>query len=98
MDEICTLLAEKEKTPLKRFPLKAFVPEVVNRCKPDDILFPLLNFLVKSVDNISKMEFKLYDNATYRYFRDKNPLSVKDPSIEEVVTGIYIFMKKEKLL
>ena len=98
MDEICTLLAEKEKTPLKRFPLKAFVPEVVTRCKPDDILFPLLNFLVKSVDNISKMEFKLYDNATYRYFRDKNPLSVKDPSIEEVVNGIYIFMKKEKLL
>jgi thioester reductase-like protein len=98
MDEICTMLAEKEKTPLKRFPLKAFVPEVVTRCKPDDMLFPLLNFLVKSVDNIAKMEFKAYDNAVYRRFRDKNPRCIQDPSLEAVVEGIYIFMKKEKLL
>lgn len=98
MEEITAMLAEKEGKALTHFPLKEFVPEVISRCGPDDILFPLLNFLVKSVDNIAKMEFKLYDNTNYQAFRDKSPLGIKDPSIDQVVDGIYIFMKKEKLL
>ena len=98
MEEITAMLAEKEGKAITHFPLKDFVPEVVSRCGPEDILFPLLNFLVKSVDNIAKMEFKLYDNTNYRVFRDKSPFGIKDPSIDEVVEGIYIFMKKEKLL
>src|SRR6185369_2945709 len=56
--------------PFKLYDLNAFVPEVIRRCTREDPLFPLLDFLVGSIDNISSMEFKRYDNANYRRARD----------------------------
>ena len=43
-----------------------FVPELIRRCRKEDLLFPLLDFLVGSVDNISAMEFKRYDSSSYQ--------------------------------
>lgn len=98
MKDITGILSEIEGVNMKYHPLRTFVPEVVSQCKPNDVLFPLLNFLVKSVDQINKMEVKLYDNSNYRKFRDRQINSVPDPSLEEIVRGIHIFMKKEKII
>ena len=38
------------------------------------------------------MEFKKYDNSNYMKFRDKSPWGIPDPSLKEVVNGIYQFM------
>ena len=78
--------------------LPAFVPEVIRRCTLDDPLFPLLDFLVNSVDNISSMEFKRYDNSAYRRARDASRRAAPDPSLEDTIVGILRFMRANRLL
>jgi thioester reductase-like protein len=78
--------------------LDRFVPLVIERCRPTDLLFPLLNFLVRSVDRITAMEFKRYDNRNYREARDRSPLGVPDPPLDEVVLGIVRFMARQGIL
>ena len=78
--------------------LPAFVPEVIRRCTVDDPLFPLLDFLVNSVDSISSMEFKRYDNSAYRRARDASRRAAPDPSLEDTVIGILRFMRANRLL
>jgi thioester reductase-like protein len=82
----------------KMVDLPAFVPEVIRRCTVDDPLFPLLDFLVNSVDSISSMEFKRYDNSAYRRARDASRRAVPDPSLEDTVIGILRFMQANRLL
>jgi thioester reductase-like protein len=77
--------------------LPSFVPEVIRRCTLDDPLFPLLDFLVNSVDNISSMEFKRYDNAGYRQAREASKNALPDPSLEDTVAGILRFMLANRL-
>jgi thioester reductase-like protein len=79
------------------FDLPAFVPEVIRRCTRDDLLFPLLDFLVGSIDNISSMEFKRYENPRYQAARDAAPWARPDPSLEDTVVGILRFMKANGL-
>jgi thioester reductase-like protein len=93
MQDVTDMLAVLAGTTFENYDLKSFVPEVVNRCEKHDLLFPLLNFLVKSVDNISAMEFKRYDNSNYQKYRNLSPWGKADPPLEEVVKGIFLFMK-----
>lgn len=76
------------------FPLREFVPEVIRRCTKDDLLYPLLDFLIGSLDNISAMEFKRYDNSSYQEARNANARGVRDPSLEDTVGGILAFMAR----
>jgi thioester reductase-like protein len=75
------------------FDLKSFVPEVIRRCTRDDPLYPLLDFLVGSIDNISSMEFKRYENDGYRAARDALSICRPDPPLSDTVMGILQFMK-----
>jgi len=93
MQDVTDKLAILAGKSFKNYALNTFVPEVVNRCEKHDLLFPLLNFLVRSVDNISAMEFKRYDNSNYQHFRSLSPWGKEDPPLDEVVEGIYRFMK-----
>ena len=77
---------------------EGFVPEVIKRCHSGDILFPLLEFLVRSVDNITAMEFKRYDNRNYRHVRDASVFGKADPPLHDVVLGMLRFMLKHDLL
>ena len=74
------------------------MPEVIRRCHSGDVLFPLLEFLVRSVDNISAMEFKRYDNSNYRHFRDQSVHGKADPPLDDVVLGMLRFMRKHGLV
>ena len=92
MKDITDILSQLTGKSFQTFALMDFVPEVVGRCQKEDLLFPLLNFLVKSVENIGSMEFKLYSNANYRKFRMASEHGISDPSLEDVVRGILTFM------
>ena len=98
MQEVTTLLGQFTQQSFKYYKLKEFVPEVVSRCAKTDLLFPLLNFLLKSIDNISNMEFKRYDNSNYVYYRDQSKWGIKDPELSEVVNGIFIFMSSKEII
>jgi thioester reductase-like protein len=98
MPQITDILCEKTATSFEAFSLSDFVPEVIARCTPDDLLYPLLDFLVESVDNIAAMEYKLYDNSCYRRARDQSPFGLQDAPLEDVVEGIVRFLKTKSLL
>lgn len=98
MGDVTDIFTQLTGQSFKMFPLSEFVPEVVSRCKKEDLLFPLLNFLVRSEEKIRSMEFKLYDNSNYRKFRDRTPFGQKDKSLEQVVAGILKFMQSQGIL
>lgn len=80
------------------FPLREFVPEVIRRCTKEDLLFPLLDFLIGSVENISAMEFKRYDNSAYREARDGTSWGTPDLSLDATVDGLLSYMKRNHII
>lgn len=80
------------------FGIRDFVPELIRRCRKEDLLYPLLDFLVGSVDNISAMEFKRYDNSSYQAARDASVWGKRDPSLEDTVNGILLFMQRKGII
>ena len=78
--------------------MKEFVPELIRRCRKEDLLFPLLDFLVGSVDNITAMEFKRYESSTYQAARDASVFGQADPSLEDTVNGILKFMHRKGII
>jgi len=98
MLDITGLITKATGRQFEIFSLSAFVPELVRRCRKEDLLFPLLDFLVGSVDNISAMEFKRYDNSSYQSARAASPWGKPDPSLEETVNGILRFMQRKGII
>ncbi len=98
MSDITRLITESTGRQFESFLLPEFVPELIRRCRKEDLLFPLLDFLVGSVDNISSMEFKRYDSSTYQAARDASSWGRPDPSLEETVNGILKFMNRKGII
>lgn len=97
LGDMTALMSAQTGRHFESLKLSEFVPEVIARCRPGDVLFPLLEFLVRSVDNITAMEFKRYDNSAYRAARDSSPHGRADPPLDEVVAGILQFMRQHGL-
>ncbi len=98
MLDITEVLGELTDTRFVNYDLADFVPHVIEHCRKDDLLFPLLNFLVRSVENITAMEFKRYDNRNYRLARARSPFGREDPPLEDVVSGIVRFLRRHGLV
>ncbi len=98
MLDITRLITKATGRQFEVFSLPDFVPELIRRCRKDDLLFPLLDFLVGSVDNISAMEFKRYDSSCYQAARDASAWGKPDPSLEETVNGILRFMQRKGII
>jgi len=98
MTDITRLITESTGRQFEAFTLPEFVPELIRRCRKEDLLFPLLDFLVGSVDNISSMEFKRYDSSTYQAARDASAWGRSDPSLEDTVNGILKFMNRKGII
>ena len=94
MVDVIEIISARTGCRFDLFPLREFVPEVIRRCTRDDLLFPLLDFLIGSVDNISAMEFKRYDNSAYQEARNASSWGVADPSLESTVGGMLRFMSR----
>jgi thioester reductase-like protein len=98
MMDITGLITKATGRQFERFSLPDFVPELIRRCRKEDLLFPLLDFLVGSVDNISAMEFKRYDSSSYQMARDASVWGKPDPSLEDTVDGILKFMYRKGII
>ena len=98
MTDITRLITESTGRQFEAFTLPEFVPELIRRCRKEDLLFPLLDFLVGSVDNISSMEFKRYDSSTYQAARNASLWGRPDPSLENTVNGILRFMNRKGII
>ncbi len=98
MTDITDIITAQTGRRFQLFALRDFVPEMIRRCTKDDLLFPLLDFLIGSVDNISSMEFKRYDNSSYRKARNASTWGVSDPSLDLTVAGILKFMARTGIL
>jgi thioester reductase-like protein len=98
MLDITGLITKATGRQFEIFSLPDFVPELIRRCRKEDLLFPLLDFLVNSVDNISAMEFKRYDSSCYQAARNASACGKPDPSLEETVNGILKFMQRKGII
>jgi thioester reductase-like protein len=98
MLDITGLITKATGRQFEVFSLPDFVPELIRRCRKEDLLFPLLDFLVGSVDNISAMEFKRYDSSCYQSARDASAWGKPDPSLEDTVNGILKFMQRKGII
>src|SRR6202522_265476 len=98
MMDITSLITKSTGRQFEIFSITDFVPELIRRCRKEDLLFPLLDFLVGSVDNITAMEFKRYDNSTYQAARDVSAWGIPDPSLEDTVNGILKFMHRKGII
>src|SRR5271166_1073749 len=98
MLDITGLITKATGRQFEIFSLPDFVPELIRRCRKEDLLFPLLDFLVGSVDNISSMEFKRYDNSCYQAARNASKGGKPDPTLEETVDGILKFMWRKGII
>ena len=98
MEMITSIIAQKTGTPFEMLDLPAFVQQVIRRCTRADPLYPLLDFLVDSVDNISSMEFKRYQSTAYQAARTNAVHAHPDPTLEIVIDGILRFLNNRKLL
>ena len=98
MIDVTNIITELTGRTFEYFDLPSFVPEVIKRCTREDLLFPLLDFLVGSIDNISAMEFKRYDSADYQRARALTSAGRPDPSLEDTVLGMLRFMQRTGLV
>ena len=98
MLDITGLITKATGRQFEIFSLPDFVPELIRRCGKEDLLFPLLDFLVGSVDNISAMEFKRYDSSGYQAARNASAAGRPDPSLEDTVNGILRFMQRKGII
>jgi thioester reductase-like protein len=98
MLDITGLITRSTGRQFEIFSISDFVPELIRRCRKEDLLFPLLDFLVGSVDNITAMEFKRYDNSSYQAARDASERGKADPSLEDTVNGILKFMRRKGII
>ena len=98
MLDITRLITEATGRQFEIFSLPEFVPELIRRCRKEDLLFPLLDFLVGSVDNISAMEFKRYESSSYQAARDRSLWGKADPTLEDTVNGILKFMYRKGII
>src|SRR5277367_221969 len=98
MMDITGLITKATGRQFESFRLPDFVPELIRRCRKEDLLFPLLDFLVGSVDNISAMEFKRYESSSYQAARDASKWGKADPSLEDTVNGILKFMHRKGII
>ncbi|WP_158944436.1 fatty acyl-AMP ligase [Granulicella sp. S190] len=98
MLNITELITKSTGRQFEIFNISEFVPELIRRCRKEDLLFPLLDFLVGSVDNISAMEFKRYESSSYQEARDASKWGIPDPSLEDTVAGILKFMHRKGII
>jgi thioester reductase-like protein len=98
MMDITGLITKATGRQFEIFSLPDFVPELIRRCRKEDLLFPLLDFLVGSVDNISAMEFKRYESSSYQAARDASVWGKADPTLEDTVNGILTFMYRKGII
>jgi thioester reductase-like protein len=98
MMDVCEIITAKTGREFELYSLPEFVPEVIRRCTKDDLLYPLLDFLVGSILNISAMEFKRYESSGYQVARNSSAWGQADPCMDDTVEGIIRFLSHQGVI
>lgn len=69
-----------------------FVDHVNQHCSNDDDLFPLVSFINNIREKFKSTSHMRYDNADYRAYCEKSPLSKPEPDLQKTVTWIVSFL------
>lgn len=96
--EICRRISERFGYQFTEVSLPNFVSHAHRYCGPDDDLYPLLSFLDRNTARILRMGAKRYDSSNYRRARDREPLAMAHPSLEDTVDPIVLFLQREGLV
>jgi len=94
MRAVTDLMAASLGIHFKALPLKQFVEELIRLCTSQDPLYPLMDFLIHSEENITAMEAKRYSSTAYQAARNNTSAAVADPSLEDTVSGILRYLSK----
>lgn len=98
MPMITDIIADRLGTRFEMLTLTELVRQMISRCTRSDPIYPLLDFLVGSVEHFSSMETKRYDSGEFRKARDQSGAGRADPPLEDVIDGILGFMQTRNLL
>ena len=98
MADITNCISDLTGQKFELYSVSDFVKRMVKICKKEDLLFPLLNFFSRSVDHISRMEFKRYDSQNFQTARAQSEYSKPDPTLKKTVRGMLIFMKDKGII
>ena len=80
------------------YDIPAFVAEMKRRCTPDNLLYPLLDFFNRSQQKLAAMQQKRYNNDNYREARRSAAVGPNEPTLEEVVSYLMAYMRREGLI
>lgn len=97
MKDIVSIIESRLGCNFEYYNINSFLNEVIRRCEKDEMLFPLVDFLSHSVDKISEMKYKKYNNTEYKKARTLVN-GIEDPPLEEVVDNILLFLKRFNLI
>lgn len=98
MNDVASCISSQVGISFKPFSLEDFVPEVVRRCTPEDPLYPLIDFLVGSMANISTMKYKRYISTEYKKYRSDCQIGIPDPSLSDTVSFILDYLKLQNII
>ena len=76
----------------------AVLSHIARFCTREDELYPLRPFIILHSDALESMADKTYDNSAYAAACARNPLAVRDPSLEETTSAIVRFLRAENLI
>jgi thioester reductase-like protein len=98
MEDVLNVIAAKRGVGFTFYSLHDFVAQMIRRCTRTDSLYPLVDFFVNSIEDLSAMEFKRYDSREYQKARDASPCGMPDPSMNDIVDGILRFLERSGMV
>ena len=72
-----------------------FIAYLNREARPDDPVYPLLDFFDRCAPQISAMTLKRYDNRAYRTARDRSPWGEPDPGLGEIGARLVRFVERQ---
>lgn len=75
--------------------IAGFIAELNRLARPEDPVFPLLDFFNRSAPHIAAMTLKRYDNSRYRAARDRLADAVPDPDLGTLAARLVRFLEAQ---
>jgi thioester reductase-like protein len=98
LSDITRLLSERHGYRFEYHDVHSFAQQVELRSGPGDPIYPLVDFLTRSIDKIAAMRDKRYDNRQYRKARELAEVRLREPALAETVDDLLRYVRQEGLV
>jgi len=98
MMDITRLITREYGYEFVYYDIPAFIAEMKRRCTSNNLLYPLLDFFNRSQEKIAAMQQKRYNNDNYRAARRSVGARPSEPTLDEVVSYLMAYMRREGLI